>query len=284
MGFSESARVSEEERHLSDVTCLLLHQDKLYSGADDGKVKVWSLDLKLIKEIDAHPVNVYCLAASDDALYTCSNDGTIKSWSLDTMELRSTLIENPSNEIMRLYFIDGKLYSGDDKGNVMVWQNDKQIGQYEVGEEVWDIIVNGNFLFTVRNLDVSIIEMKPGGKHYTFLQSLNGRSPLQQAGSKFCFMDRDGRTIHVHEISKESKFQAITKIQAHEMIVNTLCFVDTTVFSGGYDKVVKRWDVLTQQCTATAELETVINTLTATQPGTVYVGGAFGYLSKIDFQ
>uniref|UniRef100_A0A1B6LR36 WD repeat-containing protein 55 homolog n=1 Tax=Graphocephala atropunctata TaxID=36148 RepID=A0A1B6LR36_9HEMI len=284
MAFSVSAKVSEEERHLSEVTCLLLHQNKLYSGADDGKVKVWSLDLKLIKEINAHPVNIYSLAASDTALYSCSNDGTVKAWSLDTMEQTSTLIDNPNNEIMRLYFTDGRLYSGDDKGNVMVWENDNKIGQYEVGEEVWDILVDGNFLFTVRNLDVSIIEMKPGGKHYTFLQSINGRSPLQKAGSRFCFMDRDGKTIHVHEISKESNFKAVTSIQAHEMIVNTLCFVDTTVFSGGYDKVVKRWDILTQQCTATAELETVINTLAATHPGSVYVGGAFGYMAKIDLQ
>lgn len=43
-----------------------------------------------------------------------------------------------------------------------MWENDEQVGLYEVGEEVWDILVSDNCLLTVRNLDVSIIEMKPG--------------------------------------------------------------------------------------------------------------------------
>jgi WD40 repeat protein len=61
---------------------------------------------------------VYCLAASEETLYSCSNDGTIKAWSLDDYQLRKTLIENPQNEISRLFFTEGRLYSGDDKGNV----------------------------------------------------------------------------------------------------------------------------------------------------------------------
>lgn len=43
-----------------------------------------------------------------------------------------------------------------------MWGNDVQIGKYEVGEEVWDLLVIENLLITVRNLDVSIIELKQG--------------------------------------------------------------------------------------------------------------------------
>lgn len=35
---------------------------------------------------------------------------------------------------------------------------------YEMGEEVWDLLVHGNLLFTARNLDVNITEMMPGKK------------------------------------------------------------------------------------------------------------------------
>lgn len=73
--------------------------------------------MKLIKETDVHPVSVNSIASSDDTLYTCSNDGTIKSWCLDSLEPKKTLTES-DRETLQLLFYDGKLYSGDDKGNV----------------------------------------------------------------------------------------------------------------------------------------------------------------------
>ena len=45
---------------------------------------------------------------------------------------------------------------------IRVWVNDEQVGSYEVGEEVWDLLVKDNLLFTVRNIDVSVTEMIPG--------------------------------------------------------------------------------------------------------------------------
>lgn len=62
-------------------------------------------------------MNVYSIVASDDTLYSCSNDGTIKAWSINNLELKKTLVTG-NEEIIRLCFADGKLYSGDDKGNV----------------------------------------------------------------------------------------------------------------------------------------------------------------------
>ena len=38
--FKVSVKVNEAEKHSSDITCLLYYHDKLYSGANDGKIKV----------------------------------------------------------------------------------------------------------------------------------------------------------------------------------------------------------------------------------------------------
>jgi WD40 repeat protein len=53
-----------------------------------------------------------------NTLYSCSNDGTIQAWSLDTLKHVKTLFQSSEEEILRLYVIDGRLYSGDDKGIV----------------------------------------------------------------------------------------------------------------------------------------------------------------------
>lgn len=54
-------------------------------------------------------------------MYSCSNDGTLKAWSIDNLELKKTLTTG-NEEIIKLCFADGKLYSGDDKGNVRLYK------------------------------------------------------------------------------------------------------------------------------------------------------------------
>jgi hypothetical protein len=58
------------------------------------------------------------MAAHKNTLYSCSNDGTIQAWSLDGLKHMKTLFESSDEEILRLYVIDGTLYSGNDKGIV----------------------------------------------------------------------------------------------------------------------------------------------------------------------
>lgn len=76
--------------------------------------------------------------------------------------MKKILIDTPEDEILKLTGENDILYSGDDKGKVYAWKSFEKIGFYEVVEEVWDLMVHDKFLLTVRNLDVSVIEMKPG--------------------------------------------------------------------------------------------------------------------------
>lgn len=71
------------------------------------------------------------------------------------------------------------------------------------------------------------------------------------------------------------------------MIVNAMSSSEKPqlcVFTGGYDKVVKRWDIVSQTLTGSAASETVINALAADQHGNVFVAGSFGYLIKFGFE
>ena len=84
MVFQLSRTVSADESHSDDVECCLVLQDHLYTGADDGSIKVWTLELELVHSWSAHSYVVYDLAADPDTstLYSCSMDGEIKRWSV----------------------------------------------------------------------------------------------------------------------------------------------------------------------------------------------------------
>lgn len=45
---------------------------------------------------------------------------------------------------------------------VQAWENDELSGRYETMEEIWDLLVIENTLYTARCLDVVVTEMKPG--------------------------------------------------------------------------------------------------------------------------
>ncbi|XP_052132332.1 myosin heavy chain kinase B-like [Frankliniella occidentalis] len=115
----KSASVTEQERHLENVATLLFHKGKLFSGADDGKIKMWSPDLKLEAEVQAHPVNVYSLAADGDMLYSSSNDGSIRSWNIAENLAAGPVVKPDCNvETMKLKVANDKLYGGDVDGMV----------------------------------------------------------------------------------------------------------------------------------------------------------------------
>ncbi|RZF38235.1 zinc finger CCCH domain-containing protein 17 [Nilaparvata lugens] len=286
MSFKVIASVSEAERHLRDVVALAFHNGKLYTGADDGKIKIWSPDLKLISEFQAHSVNVYSLAVTDDTLYTCSNDGTIQAWNLSNNEPKKTLQNNPNIEVLRLHLANGKLYSGEDKGNVRVWENDEQVALYEMGEEIWDLLVHGDMLFTARNLDINITEMLPEKQNqFTSRGAVEGRSPIRLAGDKICFMSRCGRNVLLHETTVESRFKQVAQMKAHEMIVNALCVSEEpqlTIYSGGYDNTLKGWDAATQKCTGSLDLGVCINALCSGPKGEIYVASANGHMVRVE--
>lgn len=113
-----SFKASEVDKHEWDINHLLYFKGKLYSASDDGKIKVWSSDLKFEGEVQAHPCSIYCLTASDDSLYSCSNDGTIKTWKLETLKEKKTVVNDPETEFWRIGFSNGCLFSGDNSGTV----------------------------------------------------------------------------------------------------------------------------------------------------------------------
>ena len=75
--------------------------------------------------------------------------------------------------------------------------------------------------------------------------------------------------------------------QAHEMVIQAMCISldGRYVFTGGYDRVVKRWDLATPAAsgvTGEFHAETAISSMCAGEKGQIYVGGTAGYLVRVD--
>ncbi|KAJ8953357.1 hypothetical protein NQ314_007366 [Rhamnusium bicolor] len=287
-------RADDSDKHEFDVNYILYHKGKLYSAGDDGKIKVWSPDLTKLAEVQAHPCSVYCLAASDNTLYSCSNEGTIKSFELATLKEKATILRDETTEFWRISYSDGYLFSGDNEGNINVWKNDKLYGTFNVAEPVKDMAVFGHTLFTVKDSDVVITEVKVDGDKIQYGQKKTymGRAPITLVGDKlFSFASREGKDIIIHENNDAAHYKPLTKVEgAHEMIINTLAGTvwngKTVLFSGGWDKQVKKWNIDEDlvKLDSSCDVEIVINTITVGDKGEIYVGGSDGHLVRIEVE
>ncbi|XP_073992601.1 uncharacterized protein [Rhodnius prolixus] len=281
-----TAVAPENDRHKNDVVTLLFHEDKLISGADDGQIKIWTPDLQLIAQIDAHPVNVYSVAVVGDSLYSCSNDGTVKIWNMGTWDFKATLLENQESEVIKVYADSGRLYAGNDKGEIFVFENDVLLAQYYLNEDIMDFLVIGPLVFNARNADVSVTEMMPGPRFsYMSRGAMIGRFPVRMVGEKVCFLSRCARWVYVHANNKEEKFKRIVEIKAHDMTITSIAQLpgrEHIMITGGYDRVIKAWDINTKKNIGKIDIGVCISEIHPGLHNQFYVSSSDGFLVRLD--
>lgn len=105
---------------------------------------MWNEKLELVKDINAHDSYIYAICAnSNGIIYSSSCDGTIKYLEnpLTNSNEPTTLMKTTHDEIISLICVDDVIYSGDDKGVVIKWVDNKIAFKYNIVEEVRSMAV-----------------------------------------------------------------------------------------------------------------------------------------------
>uniref|UniRef100_A0A182QD75 WD repeat-containing protein 55 homolog n=1 Tax=Anopheles farauti TaxID=69004 RepID=A0A182QD75_9DIPT len=250
--------VSEDSnKHNSDTTAVVFHNDHVFSAGGDGKVKVWSKDLRLVKELTAHEGYIYAMANdSKGQLYTSSSDGTIKC-------LTSPLTGDDCKELLKCndeiecLFVDPKdnLYSGDDKGIITMWINQRIKYKFNVVEQVRSMAIQNNIIYSIRDNDLTVTEIIEGSASGRFMTkaSIPGRCPVRLCGgsteagvyNNVAILTRDGMGLTMIRNNKKEQYPVIwTKENAHSMIINTMVASDEYLYTAGYGGAIKQWSEL----------------------------------------
>ncbi|XP_063705886.1 uncharacterized protein LOC134834979 [Culicoides brevitarsis] len=287
--------------HGADITGLAYcpKNNLLYTSGGDGKVLVWDKECNLKKEIVAHEGWIYCIAVSNNGkVYTGSNDGTIKMIEnalgdkCEAVQICKTM-----DEIESLYVHGDTLYSGDDKGVVAFFENDKFMSRIETSEEVKGLIAEKGFIYTIRDRDLSIFAADTS-KKVAGLQhraAIPGSAPIcifgpvEKEKQKYIGMlMRQAKGLQVIKNHPDEKFAVLCeKDNVHEMLINALTGIDHFMFSADYVGKVKKWSVESGKLELIAELDACpgvcINAIKAIDANTVYIGSSDGLLRKLTF-
>lgn len=122
------------------------------------------------------------------------------------------------DDVVQAMYCEGDiLYTGDDKGVVSNWENDKMLFKYNLVEEVKGLAAEQEWIYTVRDLDVVISQVVTGksGK-YSTKAVIQGKSPLCLLGPMedgrhkyVAFPDRTGKGLTLIHNTPNEKFKVI---------------------------------------------------------------------------
>ena len=116
------AQIATLRGHTLYVSCLIVHNNILYSGSEDRTIRAWNLDTnECITALRGHTNNVRCLIVHNNILYSGSWDNTIRAWNLDTNECISAL-RGHTNYVICLIIHNNILYSGSVDNTIRAWQ------------------------------------------------------------------------------------------------------------------------------------------------------------------
>ncbi|XP_055848824.1 uncharacterized protein LOC129913884 isoform X2 [Episyrphus balteatus] len=269
--------VSSTEKHEGDAVCIAYSNNHIFSGGADGKIKIWDSNLNLKKTLDMHESYIYSIAFDKKGkLYSSSCDGCVKFINDPVNTEQIEELVRCDDSINSMYCDGDILYTGDDKGVVTKWQDNKMLFKYNIVEEVKSLAAEGTLIFTARDLDVVVSDAMPGksGKYST-----KAVFPA--------FTDRTGKGLVLAKNLPGEKFLQIWELNdCHEMIINSICGNDKFLLSGGYDGKIKCWsDIDKPKPTAVGEADAgnCINSICLGGPGTVYAACSNGIIHKAVF-
>lgn len=145
---------------------------------------MWDHDLNFVRDIEANKDYVLSLAVNTKGhLYSTARDGTLRYFPRPLKNNNSEILQQVVlDDLTAVCCVEDVLFSGDDKGTVTKWYNHKPGCQYNIIEEVKSMHVENNILYTARDLDAVITDIRPGQESYVTKATIPGRAPLTLSG------------------------------------------------------------------------------------------------------
>lgn len=255
--------------------------------------------MNLKNEILAHEAWIYCIAVNHDGkIYTGSCDGSLRSIENPLLEnCESKIIYKTMDDIESVFVVGtNDVYSGNDKGIVSYFENDKFISRIELSEEVKGLIVEDNSIYTIRDRGMSINTMNTskGLARVVYSGFIEGHTPISllgdvQNGKKTFIALATSSGMGIKIAKNQPQFDTLCEQDnCHTMIINAMCGIGNTFYTGDYCGKVKKWSLdSTGKFSLTAELDVCsgicLNCLVAIDEKTVYSGGSDGILRRLNF-
>ncbi|XP_013182306.1 PREDICTED: uncharacterized protein LOC106128454 [Papilio xuthus] len=268
-----SALKIEAEVKVESEPCVVAWDNNtLFVGTETGAIFSYDKNLSPGEKWTAHETQVFALTAANGNVYSSSNDGGVRVWSATGVKVAE--LPPTGGDIGALCVHNNQLIAGDESGNVVIYENNDVKAKYQVLEEVKDICLKPPYMFTARDLYVTVTEIKPeeSKTRFTTRHTMEGRAPLRVSGARLVVTARGANNLQLHDASIDTKFKKLHEVKVSDMIITSLSVSEDHVWTGGWDGIVRRWKIAGDQFQPAGEINlgACVNALVATKSDVAY--------------
>jgi len=224
----------------------------LATTGDDGKLRLWSLNGKNVKIIDAHKGSIKSLNYSpdDEKLATAGKDGIAKVWNLDGKLLQS--FEGHKSSVNSIWFKADKkqVATASDDGDIKMWDvsNGKLLKSFPAhleGVESVRISSDEQQQIATAGKDGTVRLWDFEGKRLAELKGHKGSVisiRFNKDGNTLATSGKDDGTVRLWDVSKQEKHV----LRPSKKIVNSVRFNPKNsqqIATASDDGMVKLWEV-----------------------------------------
>lgn len=230
------------------VTALLVSEEMLYSGYNDGSIKKWDLkSLKCISTHKGHSEKVTALAIADDILISGSNDGMLFFWNEKTQKMKGFLIGHKSSvTALSVDPITMTLTSVSTDSMIKTWDLNALTCTNALtleGKITSFLILSNRVIFGYSNGEIDILNAKTQEweaykEHKSAVTSLVYFNGMLISGS-------EDSTIRVQDLETRKHLHILKK---HTSAITSLKIVNQTLISTSLDGSFRYWDTKKWSC------------------------------------
>ncbi|MFF2555246.1 hypothetical protein ACFVUS_29875 [Nocardia sp. NPDC058058] len=244
----------------------LIGADRVISGGDDGRVRVWSRASADVPVATSSPFTSAELSASGSRLVTSGKDGRFQTWSVGPAEVRMTadvqVATQPFSGVVADIRPDGQVVSISDMkgGNFRLWSLADPSAPVPLSAPIstrtryfteagftsdGKILVTGDTDIAIQLWDVSAPENPRRLGSGTVEGSRVFRSLAISADGRLAAVGSMDGTIYLWDIADRDKPHVQARLTGHLGPVATLSFGadGRYLYSGGQDESIRTWDV-----------------------------------------
>ncbi|KAI3656002.1 hypothetical protein MP638_005179 [Amoeboaphelidium occidentale] len=224
----------------SNINCLYMFEDNIYSGDNNGDVKMFSVTkLILIRTYTTQRDSIVFLVAGKFSLYAGGFYGYIHKWNMSS-GIQTALVYAHEAEVNSLQLIGDIIYSGSKDGTAKVWNTESlnNVGIFTNFNRISSILIKEDFLIVCTARTVESRSLVTGENSVL----------LEEPFACLCMISRENTAFTGHEdsfVRVRSLDSLITyeTYAGHLDSVLALCFDEVlNLYSSGFDGTIKKWN------------------------------------------
>ncbi len=234
--------VKNIQAHNSDITSIIINENKLLSSSDDKTIKIWDFDSgALLNTLIGHNSSIHALTTHNNKIISGANDKTIKIWGLESGKLICTILGH-DNHIYAIIGYEDKFISSSLDRTIKIWSLEykKILVIINLEYSAWSLAIsNARLVAGLSDGTLKIYDILSGSLLLSCKEHEDSITSISIEKNIIITVSKD-RTIKIWD---SENLSLIKNINAHNAAIWSVISNKNKIITSSDDKTIKIFDM-----------------------------------------